>query len=172
MEVDADGYAVFLVLNNLIAGSARLSAVTFLNFDAESESVQDEVLLSCFVVAVGACLYALPPATVDSAEIYARAHPPQAERMNRLMQQAMRWCQQVRPDLVAWMTPPRFQELMTSSAETILGDGGMSWAAQTAFLTSTAGREYNQMLDSVCQAYVRSLSADAKAPAMTRAGPE
>jgi hypothetical protein len=172
LEVDADGYAVFLVLNNLIAGSARLSAVTFLNFDAESESVQDEVLLSCFVVAVGACLYALPPATVDSAEIYARAHPPQAERMNRLMQQAMRWCQQVPPDLVAWMTPPRFQELMTSSAETILGDGGMSWAAQTAFLTSTAGREYNQMLDSVCQAYVRSLSADAKAPAMTRAGPE
>jgi len=161
LEVDADGYAVFLVLNNLILGSARSSAVAFLNLDAGSESVQDEVLLSCFVVAVGACLYVLPPATVNSAEIYTRAHPPQAERMNRLMQQAMRWCQQVRADLVAWMMRRRFQELMTSSAETILGDGGVNWAAQTEFLTSADGREYNQMLDGVYQAYVRSLSADA-----------
>jgi hypothetical protein len=113
--------------------------------------------------AVGACLYVRPPATINNATIYTLTHPPQAERMNRLMQQAMRWCQQVRGDLVESMTLPRFQRLMTTAAEVTLGEsGGMNWAAQTAFLTSPDGREYAQRLDSVYQAYVRSLSADAK----------
>jgi hypothetical protein len=163
LEVDADGYAVYLVLNNLILGSARSSALIFLKLDAEPESVQDEVLFSCFVVAVGACLYVRPPAVVNSTKIYTLTHPPQAERMNRLMQQAMRWCQQVRVDLVTWMTLPRFQRLMTTAAEATLGEsGGINWAAQTAFLMSRDGREYARMLDGVYQAYVQSLSADAK----------
>ena len=118
LEVDADGYAVHLVLNNLIAGSARASAVTtFLQLEVEPVSVQDEVLLACFVVAVGAFLYIRQPVTVNSTNIYTLTHPPQAERMNFVMTQAMRWCQPSRPGLAAWMTLDRFQKLVESFDE-------------------------------------------------------
>ena len=159
LEVDADGYAVHLILNNLIAGYARASAVTtFLKLDEEPVSFQNEVLFSCFVVAVGAFLYIRRPVAVNSTNVYTLTHPPQAERMNSLMTQAMRWCQPSRVGLAAWMTLDRFQGLMRSAAEATLGDsGGMNWAAQTAFLTSPDGHEYNRKLNSVYQSYVQSL---------------
>jgi len=171
LEVDADGYAVHLVLNNLIAGSARASAVTtFLQLEVEPVSVQDEVLLACFVVAVGAFLYIRQPVTVNSTNIYTLTHPPQAERMNFVMTQAMRWCQPSRPGLAAWMTLDRFQKLMRGVAEASRGDsGGINWAAQTAFLMSPDGLEYNRKLNSVYESHLQSLfpKAAGNHPAMT-----
>jgi len=159
LEVDADGYAVHLVLNNLIAGNARASAVTtFLKLDEQPLSVQDEVLFACFVVAVGAFLYIRHPVTVNSANVYTLTHPPQAERMNFIMNQAMRWCQPSRADLAARMALDRFQKLMRGTAEATPGDsGGINWAAQTAFLMSPDGREYNRKLNGVYQSYVQTL---------------
>ena len=155
-EVDADGYAVHLLLNNLIAGNARASAVAiFLKLDEEPVSVQDEVLFACFVVAVGAFLYIRPPLTVNSTNVYTLSHPPQAERMNFIINQAMRWCQPSRVGLAAWMTLDRFQKLMRGAAEATLGDsGGINWAAQTAFLTSPGGREYNRKLNGVYESHL------------------
>jgi hypothetical protein len=52
VEVDADRYAAYHVLANMIDGTAR-SAVELLKIGAEPANAQDEVLLSCFVIAVG-----------------------------------------------------------------------------------------------------------------------
>jgi hypothetical protein len=119
------------------------------------------VLFSCFVVAVGAFLYIRHPVTVNRTNAYTLTHPPQAERMNLLMTQAILWCQQGRNGLAAWMTLDRFQKLMRGAAEATLGDvDGVNWAAQTAFLTSSDGREYARKLYNAYQAHVQSLFSE------------
>lgn len=158
LEADADGYAVYHVLANLIDGGGRPQAVSLLKLEAEPVSVQDEVLFSCFVVAVGAYLFVRPPQALDNANIYKLTHPPQAARMNCLMQQGIGWCKQNRSSLEAWMRLDRFQMLMNGVAEATWGmNGGRDWAAQVAFLQSEAGAEYFRKLDRSLKAYVQSL---------------
>ena len=60
-EADADGYAAYHVLAHLIGGEGRLHAMTILKLKAEPISFQNEVLLSFFVVGVGAFLFVRPP---------------------------------------------------------------------------------------------------------------
>jgi hypothetical protein len=158
LEADADGYAAYRVLAYLIDGGGRAQAVSLLKLEAKPSGVQDELLFSCFVVAVGAFMFIRPPQALDSANIYNLTHPPQAARMNCLMQQAISWCKQNRPGLEAWMTLDRFQKLMHGVAESTWGmNGGRDWAAQTAFLQSEDGGEYFRKLDRSLKAYVQSL---------------
>lgn len=158
LEVDADGYAAYHVLANLIDGTGRAHAVSLLNLETQPSSVQDEALFSCFVVAVGAYLFVRPPQALNPANIYEVTHPPQAARMNCLMQQAIKWCRQNRPSLETWMTLDRFQKLMNAVAEATWGmNGGTDWAAQTEFLRSEHGVEYFRRLDSRLKAHILSL---------------
>lgn len=157
-EADADGYAAYHVLANLIDGGGRAQAVSLLKLEVEPSGVQDEVLFSCFVVAVGAYLFVRPPQALDSTNIYKLTHPPQAARMNCLMQQAINWCKHNRPGLEAWMTFDRFKGLMHGVAEATWGmNGGRDWAAQTAFFQSEDGGEYFRKLDRSLKAHVQSL---------------
>ncbi|MGO9095612.1 MAG: M48 family metalloprotease [Bryobacteraceae bacterium] len=158
LEADADAYAAYHVLANLIVGGERSRAVGLLKLGAEAASVQDEVLLSCFVIAVGAYLFVRPPSDLDDVNIYRLTHPPQAARMNFLVYQAIGWCRQNRPSLEAWMTRDRFQGLMNGVAEATWGmNGGRDWGAQTAFLQSEDGSEYIRKLDRSLNAYILSL---------------
>ena len=158
LEADADGYATYHVLAHLIDGEGRSHAVTLLKLHAEPSSRQDEVLLACFVVGVGAFLFVRPPTALDNASIYALTHPPQAARMDYVMRHAIAWCKQNRPGLAARMTRDRFRMLMTAVAEATWGmNGGSDWAAQTAFLLSQEGSEYLKRLDENLKAHVQSL---------------
>jgi hypothetical protein len=157
-EADADGYAVYHLLANLLDLGGREQAVSLLKLEVEPSEVQDEVLFSCFVVAVGAYLFVRPPQALDRANVYQLTHPPQAARMNCLMQQAINWCKHNRPNLEAWMTPDRFQKLMNVVAEATWGmNGGKSWAQQIEFLKSNDGTEYVGKLEKRVKAYIQSL---------------
>jgi hypothetical protein len=158
LEADADGYAVYHVLANLIDGGERAQAVSLLKLEAKPVSVQDRVLFSCFVVAIGAYLFVRPPQALDNVSIYELTHPPQAARMNFLMHQAIFWCKQKRPGLEAWMTLDRFQRLMKGVAEATWGmNGGKDWVQQIEFLRSEDGAEYVRKLDRSLKAYIQSL---------------
>jgi hypothetical protein len=157
LEADADGYAVYHVLANLIDGPAR-SAVDLLRLAGEAAERQDQVLLSCFVLAVAAYLFLRPAPTLDSVNIYRLTHPPQAARMNLIMHDAIAWCKQNRPHLVAWMTVERFQVLMAAVAEAMLGKGGSAnWQAQSEFLRSADGDAYFRRVDAGVKAHVQAL---------------
>jgi hypothetical protein len=69
MEADADGYAAYHLLANMIDGGARSQAVTALKIRDRTAEAQDEILFSCFVVAVGAFLFARRPVDVDQANV-------------------------------------------------------------------------------------------------------
>jgi hypothetical protein len=158
MEVDADGYAAYHVLAHLMGSEGRPHAVGLLNLDTEPTEIQDQVLFSCFVAAIAAYMFVRAPEVLDKSAIYKLTHPPQAARMNCLMQQAIGWCKQNRPSLAACMTLNRFQHLMEVVAEATWGiNGGRSWAAQTSFLQSGEGAEYFKKLDKALKAHVQSL---------------
>jgi hypothetical protein len=158
MEADADGYAAYHVLANLIGGGQRTQAVMALKLSDNPAECQDEVLFSGFVVAVGAYLFARPPVDVDKANIYRLTHPPQAARLNYVMENAIAWCRQNRPGLVTWMTKDRFESIMRVAAEATWGmNGGITWENQIAFLQSEAGAEYIKRLGEGLKAYVAAL---------------
>jgi hypothetical protein len=157
-EADADAYAAYYVLGGLITGVTRTPAIGLLNLGAEPASIQDEVLFSSFVVAVGAYLFVRPTPALDKASIYKLTHPPQAARMNCLMNQALRWCSKNRPALEAWMTPEQFQMLMSIVARAAVEiSGSSSWKAQAEFLQSKDGIEYLGRLDDSVKAHIQSL---------------
>jgi hypothetical protein len=158
IELDADGWATFLVLNHLIAGESRQIALPLLNFEKENASDQDQMLFSCFVLATGAFFFTTPPARVNSSNVYTFEHPPQAARMNCVMQQARRWCDFKRPGLNNWMTLERFNIMMNIVVHATWGmNGGKDWSEQTAFFRSEDGTEYFRKLDAGLAAYIESL---------------
>jgi hypothetical protein len=158
LEIDADSYAVFLVLNNLFQGDERELSVSILDLHEHVAEVQDNMLYSCFVIAVGAFFYHGTPVLIDDSNIYRLEHPPQAARMNNVMQQANRWCSYNRPLLSEWMTNERFNFLMSVIAEATLGPGGSgNWADQTEFFRSSSGAEYLAQLDQHWKARLASL---------------
>jgi hypothetical protein len=56
------------------------------------------------------------------------------------------------------MTKDRFQQTMSTVAETIWGkDGGTTWKAQGAYLISEAGTEYLKKLGEGLKVYVAAL---------------
>ncbi len=110
-EIDAGGYAVYHVLAQLMTGPRREQAIALLGCAYAPLSVQDEILFSSLVMAIGAFLLTMSP--VDLAEIYTRTHPPPSARMDRIMHQAIDWCEQnERSALAAYMTEERFQMIM------------------------------------------------------------
>ena len=153
-EVDADGFAVYLGLNNLIAGEDRPKAIAALGIGAGPVELQDRVLLATFVTALGAHFLSRSPRVVDASTAYTLTHPPPAARMQFVMEHARLWSDQNRPDLWAWMTPSEFQTLMRAAANALWGsDGDTGWSAQVAFLTSDVGRKYVGTLVRALDAY-------------------
>jgi hypothetical protein len=76
------------------------------------------------------------------------------------MLEAMGWCKQNRPELQAWMTATRFQQLMNAATSATLGmSGGQVWGRQAAFMNSERGTEYMRALAEGIDANRQSLMA-------------
>jgi hypothetical protein len=159
MELDADGYGgVYHGLSNFFREEVRHNGLSWLQVTDRSPESQDEVLFSCFVLAVGGFLFARPPVDVNNNNVYKLTHPPQLARLNYVMEGAISWCRQNRPALAVWMTPDRFRMLIRPGAEAIWDlDGGLRWQEQIAFLESTAGKEYVRRLGEDLKRYVAAL---------------
>lgn len=159
MELDADGYGgVYHVLSNFFREEVCGNGVLALQISDKNPESQDQILFSCFVVAVGGFLFARPPVDVNKANVYNLTHPPQLARLNYVMEGAISWCRQNRPALATWITPARFRMLMRPVAETIWGlDGGLRWQDQIAFLESDAGKEYVGKIGESLKTYVAAL---------------
>jgi hypothetical protein len=144
-EVEADGWAVYLVLTNLMTSERREGVRGLLGHRGISDDSVDEILLSSFVIAVAAFFFVREPDVCDERTIYKLTHPPQAARMNEVMHNVQAWCRQNRPALVAWMTLARFQVLMQAVEEATSGTD--HWRQQTAFFLTNPGAEYIRQLE-------------------------
>jgi hypothetical protein len=160
LEIDADGYAAFLVLNNLISNKERLHAVSVLGRDQQPSRVQDEILFFCFVMAVGGFFFTSKPHVIDSSNVYLCDHPPHAARMDLLMKSALRWCAENNRALAAWMTVERFNLIMRIIVQATWGmNRGQSWVEQNAFFGSEDGAEYFRRVGELMNRHLESLGA-------------
>ncbi len=142
-EADADGYAAYYMLQNVIAGEERAHIVSVIAADGKSEAAQDELLLCCFIIAVAAYLQTREPQELTAESAYTFTHPPQAFRMSLLMNHARSWCGQNRQALHNWLTAEMFQKLVNQTGMAMWGVHGVQrWAEQIAFLETDRGRDY------------------------------
>jgi hypothetical protein len=146
-EVDADAYAVYIVLTDLITGERRPKAVAILGNGVAPDSVADENLLASFVVAVGSFFYSLPSDKFDPSAVDKGTHPPQAARMSYVMDAVRSWLAQNRPSLLAQVTPEWYQTIMRQVAESMYGASGeQDCDKQIDFLLSAPGKAYGEQL--------------------------
>ena len=147
-ESDADGYAAYHMLQNVINQEERAHIVSVLAMGDKPVDVQDTLLLCCFIIAVAAYLFTCEAQTLTSETAYTFEHPPQALRMNLLMKDVKTWCYQNRQALHQWLTLQPFQRLMNMVAMATWGmNGGDDWSEQIAFLKSPEGRAYAETVE-------------------------
>jgi hypothetical protein len=158
LEIDADGYATFLVLRAIFQGPARKLSLELLTLELEPKTTQDNVLVSFFIMAVGAFFLTRPPATATPSNVYTSEHPLQVVRMNCLVREIHRWCTQDNREVSEWLTMERLNFLMGIVSKAILGPGPANgWIAQSEFLSSKQGEEYLKKLDQCRIAHIQSL---------------
>jgi hypothetical protein len=148
-ESDADGYAVYFMLANVIdSAHERAHLLGILRQTDKPIETQDQVLVWLFVAAVGAFFFTRTPQDLSVNDPYTLTHPPQAARMNLVMKAVQAWCVQNRPQLVDWLTRQRFQDLMRAVAAAIREmNGDRDWSEQVRFLQTPAGAAYFRRLD-------------------------
>lgn len=145
-ELDADGYATYLVLAHLLRGEMRPSALAELGRADMPGTDGDALLLTCFFLAVLAFFCEFWRGDIDMASVYKFRHPPPPVRIKYMIQIAEMWCGQNGSVPQSWFSPARFQELFRAASEVIGETSRQTWDAQMSFLRGAEGVQYDQQL--------------------------
>jgi len=145
-ELDADGYAIYLVLAHLLRGGRRESALALLGGTDAPGLDGDELLLTCFFLALLAFFCAFWHGGVDMASIYEFRHPPPPVRIKYVIQVAEMWSCQNESVSRSWFVPARFQALFGAAADVISRTARQEWDAQMSFLRGADGSRYDGQL--------------------------
>src|ERR1700688_1233377 len=153
-EVDADGYAAFLVLNDLLNGPRRSSTVQRFgleerpfHFRQTQSELEDLTLFGAFVLALGGYFYLRVPRVLDSVSVLSLDHTPPVLRMTFAMRIATALAVHNREHIASKMTPDRQQMFMGVIAKALHGSNGtINWDEQNAFLRSEQGQNYIEKL--------------------------
>lgn len=150
-EIDADGYAIYLSLANLIRGAGRHSALEQLGLEQlgfpDVPSIEaDELLLLCFFLALTALFSALWRENIEMTSIEQFSHPPAPVRIEYAIRIAQMWCDQNGSVPHSWFSAERFQSLFRAAVEAIGGATRQAWDAHILFLRSEEGVKYDQRL--------------------------
>jgi len=145
-ELDADGYAAYLVLAHLLRGEMRGKALDGLGASALPNVEADELLLTCYFLALLAFFCTFWRGRLDAQSLYQFTHPPPPVRIKYAIQVAEMWCGQNESVPHAWFNPARFQELFRSASHLIGEATRQSWDAQMAVLRSAEGTRYDERL--------------------------
>jgi hypothetical protein len=126
-ELVADGYAISLGLNYLLREERRRSALALLCHANASNLEGDEILLSCFFVALMAFLCELWRGGTDVTSLDTLTHPPPPVRIKYAVQVAEMWSSQNESLPRSWFEPARFQELFSVAADVIDSSAKGGW---------------------------------------------
>jgi len=142
-ELDADGFAVHMLLRNPVTGPSRSK---FLELLGQAGDANDSPLLAALILAVGSFFF------FDQRECGAEGvgqltHPPAAVRVHFVMEELVGWLNEHRPSSSTSITLVRYQDLMGAVAKALSPKtSGKAWHDQTAFMLSEAGQEYLRRL--------------------------
>lgn len=138
-ELEADGYAVSLLLNGMLRSSSGSQIHARLGSTLEME----DCILTLFLLSVGALFYFMEPAAFNPTEIRRDDHPFALARMNIVMDEITSWCTQHLPTYADWASLNRFQWIMACvGAVKDSPDRTQMWKDQGTFLLQPEGKEY------------------------------
>ena len=144
-EVDADGYATHMTLQNLLNGPARDAAAGQLGVLPDDPQL-DENLLRVFLAAIICFFHCLQGALV-AKDVESRSHPFELLRINFVITDLRGWCSTHRPQLAHWPNQDDFARIGDMVRNAVSSSGiEDAWDTQTAFLGSDAGQQYRDRL--------------------------
>ncbi len=144
-EVEADGYATHMTLQNLLNGPAREAAARQLGVPTDHPRL-DERLLKVFLTAVICFFHRLHnPLVADDVE--SSSHPFELLRINVVITNLQGWCATHRPQTANWPNQDEFVRLGRVVRHAVRPSGiEDTWDTQNAFLGSDAGQKYRDRL--------------------------
>jgi hypothetical protein len=137
-ELEADGYAVNLLLKNLLFGESG----QFMHRRVKSKLPMREFSLALFVLSVAAVLYYLEPMTFNPSSVRKSTHSDGLVRMNILMGEILGWCKDNAgwPDAISLEEFQRVTSLVATAASNPAQE--QIWTAQGVYLQTDAGKAY------------------------------
>lgn len=141
-EVEADGYAVKMVISNIFAGP-RETMLRLLGQRAFTDRA-DKYLTRLFLLAAGGFFLSRSPVKFDPGRLGEQTHPPAMARMHFIMTGLRTWCEESnRADLLRHLDLKCYQKTMKAVASALPDAAGTDVLyQQSAFISSDAGRSY------------------------------
>jgi hypothetical protein len=144
-ELDADGYAAYLVLAFLLRSPWRQRQLILLGQEKMPAVDCDELIMSCFFLSLMAFFCTLWPKSTR-LPLDRLTHPPAPVRIDYLIQVAKMWCGQFGHVEQSWFTSLRLQDLFHAGASEVDRTNRQGWDAQIALLSSADGDRYRDLL--------------------------
>jgi hypothetical protein len=157
-ELDADGYATYLVLAHVLRGGARAAVLAQLGQEELSASAGDELLLQLFFLAAFAFFCEFWRGGTDMKLIRQFTHPPPPVRITYIIRTAQMWCGQDQCVSETWFDDQRFQKLFRASFESTGEANFKTWASDMSFIRSAEGEKYDNELFQAFDTLRRGLS--------------
>lgn len=145
-ELIADGFATMLSLSHLLRGERRASTLEQLGRPAISQIEGDELLLTCFFVAIITYFCSFWHRVADIAALRQSTHPSPPVRIKHVINVSEMWCGLYESVPKSWFGPLRLQGLFSAATESVELAMKETWDAQIALLGSAAGDEYDRQL--------------------------
>lgn len=145
-ELDADAYAIYLVLGNFIRGEGRRGALAQIGRQELGSLEADALLLNYFFLSVMSLFSALWPGNMRIASTRDFTHPPAPLRIEYAIRVAKMWSEQNQSVPQAWFGAERFQALFRAAVNAIGGATPQQWDEHVRFLSSEEASEYNASL--------------------------
>jgi len=142
-EVDADAYAVHLLLSNaLLPNTGEMICARL-----KSRLAKEDCILTLIVLSIGPLFYFLDPLEFEPDRVRFVDHPFALARMNVVMREITNWCKLNLHEYIDWATPARFQRVM----DPVVNAGGSAerlqmWLRQGDYLRSRSGAGYTNDL--------------------------
>ncbi len=137
-ELEADGYAINLLLKNLLQSDNG----AFMHGRVQSTKSVREFVLTLFLLSLAATLYHLKPSPFVAAKVRSGDHSDGLIRMNILLGEILGWC----ADNIAWknaISQDDFQQIMELIVTAVSNPmQEQIWTDQGAYLLTDEGREY------------------------------
>jgi hypothetical protein len=137
-ELEADGYAISLLLKNLL----QSDSAAFMHCRVQSTKSVREFVVTLFLLSLAATLYHVKSAPFDAAKVRSGDHSDGLIRMNILLGEILGWC----TDNIAWkdaVSQDDFQSIMELIVVAVANPmQEQIWRDQGAYLLTDEGREY------------------------------
>ena len=143
-EIEADGYAVKVVLTNTSQNGPKIAIASLLGCSL-SDAALDGIISRLFLAAIIGYFHVLPQPSFTPDTVDTLSHPPRLVRLNFLIRGVQAWRAETKRH-AELPTDREFAEFGTSIARALGPVAGVTWEEQSSFVLSEAGKQYIQRI--------------------------